>query len=438
MRYSPPPKEIFIENRRRLLKGLKPGSLAVVQANDIYPTNADGVMNFVQNSDLYYLSGVDQEETVLILFPGAPDEKMREMLFLKETSEQISVWEGEKLTKHQAAERSGIPVHSIHWLSEFDRLLRTVSFQGKRVYLNTNEHARASTEVESRELRFVRRCREEFPLHRFDRLAPLMHDLRVIKSKIEVELIREAIRVTNDGLHRVLRFVKPGVKEYEIEAEMIHEFIRQGAQGFAFPPILAGGKNACVLHYVTNNHVCHDGDLVLLDFGARQSNYNADLTRTIPVNGRFTKRQRSVYDAVLRVMRAATALLKPGVVLKDYQEQVGKIMEEELIKLRLLKTAEVRKQDPDKPLYKKYFMHGTSHHLGLDVHDVGDTWRPVAPGMVFTVEPGIYIREEGIGVRLENDVLITKSGAVDLMEKVPVEIEEIEGLMGKGARASRL
>ena len=432
MRYSPPPPELFIENRRRLIKGLKPGSLAVVQANDIYPTNADGVMNFVQNSDLYYLSGVDQEDTVLILFPGAPDEKMREMLFLKETSEHISIWEGEKLTRHQASERSGIPVHSIHWLSEFDRLLRTVVFQGSRVYLNTNEHARATTEVESRDLRFVRRCREEFPLHRFDRLAPLMHGLRVIKSKLEVELIREAIRITNDGFHRVLRFVKPGVKEYEIEAEMIHEFIRQGAQGFAFPPILAGGKNACVLHYVTNHHVCHDGDLVLLDFGARQSNYNADLTRTIPVNGRFTKRQRSVYNAVLRVMRAATGLLKPGVILKEYQEQVGRIMEEELLKLRLLKIGEVRKQDPDKPLYKKYFMHGTSHHLGLDVHDVGDTWRPVAPGMVFTVEPGIYIREEGLGVRLENDVLITKNGAVDLMEKVPVEIEEIESLMARG------
>ncbi len=429
MRYSSPPKELFIENRRRLVKGLKPGSLAVAQANDICPTNADGVMGFVQNSDLYYLSGVDQEETVLILFPGAPDERMREMLFLKETSEHISIWEGEKLTKHQAAERSGIPLHSIHWLSEFDRLLRTVLFQARRVYLNTNEHVRAAAEVESRDLRFVRRLQEEFPLHRFDRLAPLMHDLRVIKSKIEVELIREAIRITNDGLHRVLRFVKPGVKEYEIEAEMIHEFIRQGAQGFAFPPILAGGKNACVLHYVTNHQACHDGDLVLLDFGARQSNYNADLTRTIPVNGRFTKRQRSVYHAVLRVMRAATALLKPGVILKEYQEQVGKIMEEELIRLRLLKTAEVRKQDPEKPLYKKYFMHGTSHHLGLDVHDVGDAWRPVAPGMVFTVEPGIYIREEGLGVRLENNVLITRNGAVDLMEKVPVEIEEIEGLM---------
>lgn len=431
MRYSPPAKEIFIENRRRLIKGLKPGSLAVLHANDIYPTNADGVMNFVQNSDLYYLCGVDQEEAVLVIFPGAPDPKMREMLFLKETSEHISIWEGEKLTKKEASERSGIPVASIHWLHEFNQLLRTTVFQSRRVYLNTNEHARAAYEVESRELRFVRRIREEFPLHRLNRLAPLMHDLRIIKSKPEVEMIREAIRITDDGFHRVLRFVKPGVMEYEIEAELIHEFTRQGSQGFAFQPIIASGKNACCLHYSTNHMACQDGQLVLLDIGARQSNYNADLTRTIPVNGRYTKRQRAVYNAVLHVMREATAMLKPGVILKEYQEKVCRIMEEELLKLRLLKAGDVRKQDPEKPLFKKYFMHGTSHHLGLDVHDVGDVWRPMAPGMVFTVEPGIYIREEGLGVRLENDVLITRKGTVDLMKDVPVEAEEIEELMAK-------
>lgn len=433
MRYSPPPQDLFTENRRRLVKRLRPQSVAVVHANDIYPTNADGVMPFVQNSDLYYLSGVDQEETVLVLCPEAPDEKMREMLFLRETSEQVSIWEGEKLTKHLASERSGIPAPSIHWLGEFDRLLRTVMVQSRRVYLNTNEHVRAAAEVESRDLRFVRRCREDFPLHRFDRLAPLMHDLRVIKSKLEVEMIREAIRITGAGFQRVLRFVKPGVREYEIEAEMIHEFVRQGAQGFAFPPIIGSGKNSCVLHYVTNNHVCKEGDLVLLDFGARQSNYNADLTRTIPVNGRFTKRQRAVYRAVLRVQRAAMDLLRPGVLLKKYQEEVGAHMEEELLGLRLLTKKAVKdaiERDPEKPAYKKYFMHGTSHHLGLDVHDVGDTWRKVEPGMVFTVEPGIYIREENLGVRLEDNVLITKKGAVNLMEQVPVEPEEIEEIMG--------
>ncbi|MEI6535782.1 MAG: aminopeptidase P family protein [Verrucomicrobiaceae bacterium] len=434
MRYSPPPSEFFVGNRSRLVKQIKPHSAVIVHANDIYPTNADGVMPFVQNSDIYYLSAVDQEETVLILFPDAPDAKMREMLFIKETTELISIWEGEKLTKQEAADRSGIPLHSVHWLNEFERIFRTVMFQSRRAYLNTNEHARATAEVESRDLRFVRRCQEEFPLHRLERLAPVMHHLRVIKSKTEVELIKEAIRITNDGFHRVARFVKPGVKEYEIEAEMIHEFTRQGSQGFAFPPIIASGKNACCLHYVTNHTTCQDGDLVLCDFGARQTNYNADLTRTIPVNGRYTKRQRAVYNAVLHVTRAATAMLKPGVILKEYHDNVCKVMEEQLIKLKLIKASDVKKQNPDKPLFKKYYMHGTSHHLGLDVHDVGDLWRPIEPGMVFTVEPGIYIREEKLGVRLENDVLITKKGAIDLMKDVPIEADEIEDLMAKAGK----
>ena len=435
MRYTSPPKDLFIENRRRLVKKLKPRSVAILHANDIYPTNADGVIPFVQNSDQYYLSGIDQEESVLVLFPDAPDEKMREMLFIKETSELISIWEGEKLTKEQASARSGIPVRSIHWLDKFDQMLRTVMFQAQHVYLNSNEHNRASTfEVESREFRFIERCRREFPLHRYERLAPVMHDLRVIKSKHELAMLEEAIRITNDGFHRVLRFVKPGVKEYEIEAEMIHEFVRQGAQGFAFPPIIGSGKNACVLHYVTNNHVCHEGDMVLLDFGARYANYNADLTRSIPVNGRFTKRQRDVYNSVLRVMRGATKLLKPGVRLKEYYDEVVELMKEELIKLKLLTKQQVKdgnKLELEKQPHRKYFMHGVSHHLGLDVHDVGDTWRKIEPGMVFTVEPGIYIREEGLGIRLEDDVLITKNGTVNLMKKVPVEAEDIEELMAK-------
>ena len=435
MRYTSPPKDLFIENRRRLVKKLKPRSVAILHANDIYPTNADGVIPFVQNSDQYYLSGIDQEESVLVLFPDAPDEKMREMLFIKETSELISIWEGEKLTKEQASARSGIPVRSIHWLDKFDQMLRTVMFQAQHVYLNSNEHNRASTfEVESREFRFIERCRREFPLHRYERLAPVMHDLRVIKSKHELAMLEEAIRITNDGFHRVLRFVKPGVKEYEIEAEMIHEFVRQGAQGFAFPPIIGSGKNACVLHYVTNNHVCHEGDMVLLDFGARYANYNADLTRSIPVNGRFTKRQRDVYNSVLRVMRGATKLLKPGVRLKEYYDEVVELMKEELIKLKLLTKQQVKdgnKLELEKQPHRKYFMHGVSHHLGLDVHDVGDTWRKIEPGMVFTVEPGIYIREEGLGIRLEDDVLITKNGTVNLMKNVPVEAEDIEELMAK-------
>ena len=432
MRYDPPSKELFIENRKRLVKKLRPKSIAILHANDVLPSNADGVLPFVQNSDLYYLSGVDQEETVLVLFPDAPDPKHRGLLFLKETSELISVWEGEKLTREQAAERTGIPLHSIHWLDKFDPFLRTVIFQSQRVYLNSNEHARAASEVQSRDFRFIERYRHEFPLHRFDRLAPILHDLRVIKSAREIELIKEPIRITRDTFLRLLKFVKPGVKEYEIEAEMIHEFVRQGAQGHAFSPIIGSGKNACVLHYIENKGTCRDGELVLMDFGARQGNYNADLTRTIPVNGRFTKRQRAVYEAVLSVMRGAAKMLKPGVLLKEYQEKVGAHMQEELLKLKLITKQEIKealKKDPDKPAYKKYFMHGTSHHLGLDVHDVGDSWRKVEPGMVFTIEPGIYIREEGIGVRLENDVLITKTGNVDLMKEVPIEAEEIEAFM---------
>ena len=431
MRYSPLPASLFKAARKRLRKELPTGSLAILHANDIYPTNADGTMLFHQSSDLFYLSGVDQEETILILFPDAPDEKQREMLFLRETNEHIAVWEGEKLTKEQAAERTGIPVSSIHWLDKFDSIFRSIMCRANRVFLNTNEHVRAAVEVETRDARFIRRCQREFPLHRYERLAPVMQELRVSKTEEEVNLIKEAVGITNAAFRRVLGFVKPGVMEYEIEAEMIHEFTRRRAD-HAFPPIIGSGKNACVLHYNTNHCACKEGDLVLLDFGARYANYNADLTRTIPVSGKFTRRQRDVYNAVHRVQRAARKMLKPGVLLKPYQDKVGEVMQEELIKLNLLTKKEVkdaRDKDPDKPAYKKYFPHGTSHHLGLDVHDVGDTWRKVEPGMVFTIEPGLYIREEGLGVRLENDVLITKSGNIDLMEDIPIEADEIEDLM---------
>lgn len=431
MRYTPLPKELFIESRTRLSKKLPPKAAVFLHANDIYPTNADGTMPFVQNSDLFYLSGVDQEETVLVLFPDAPDEKQRAMLFIRETNETIAIWEGEKLNKERAAARSGIPVSSVHWLSDFEPVYRHIMCQARQVYLNSNEHARAAVDVETRDRRFIRRCQKEFPLHHYERLAPLMHDLRTVKTTREVEVIKKAVAITEQGFRRLLRFVKPGIMEYEIEAELIHEFIRSGAQGHAFSPIIASGKNACVLHYVDNKAQCLDGSLILLDFGARYANYHADLTRTIPVNGRFTKRQRAVYDAVLRVQRGARKLLKPGVLLKAYQEKVGALMQEELLKLGLLKRDAVKKQDKAKPLYKKYFMHGTSHHLGLDVHDVGDTTRKLEPGMVFTIEPGIYIREEGIGIRLENDVLITKTGTMDLMAKIPIEAEEIEALMAK-------
>lgn len=432
MRYAPLPNSLFVDARKRLRRLLPRGAVAILHANDVYPTSADGTMPFVQASDLFYLSGVDQEETILVLFPDAPDEKMREMLFLKETNEHIAVWEGEKLTKEQAAKNSGIPVSSVKWLGEFEQALKTVMAYAKGVFLNSNEHARAASEVETRELRFIRRCQRDFPLHRYERLAPLMHALRMIKSPAEVKLIRDAIDITGAAFRRALQFVKPGVMEYEVEAELIHEFIRRGAQGHAFTPIIGSGANSCVLHYVTNDHICKDGDVLLMDFGVRHANYNSDLTRTIPVNGRFTKRQRAVYDAVLHVQRAAKKLLKPGAVLKKYQQQVGEIMQEQLLKLKLLtkqQVAEAKKKDPEKPAYKKYFMHGTSHHLGLDVHDVGDTTKKIVPGMVFTVEPGLYIREEKLGVRLENDVLITRSGCVDLMKNIPIEAEEIEDLM---------
>ena len=359
---------------------------------------------------------------------------MREMLFLKETSELIAIWEGAKLTKEQAVERTGIAKNAVHWLDAFDLQLRLTMCQAQSVFLNTNEHPRALDQVQTRERRFIDRCRQLFPLHRYERLAPLMHDLRMIKQPREIEILQHAINITGAAFQRTLGFIKPGVMEYEIEAEVIHEFIRSGAQGHAYTPIIGSGHNACVLHYIENHSECEDGELVLMDFGARYANYNADLTRTVPVNGKFTKRQRAVYDAVLAVFKAARKMLKPGVIIKEYQDKVGEHMEEELLKLKLITKKDIKEaleKDPEKPAYKKYFMHGTSHHLGLDVHDVGSTWRKVAPGMVFTIEPGIYIPDENLGVRLENDVLITKTGNVDLMADIPIEAEDIEAAMKK-------
>jgi Xaa-Pro aminopeptidase len=427
VRYHPAPAELFIENRRRLAAALPPGALVILHANDVMPGNADGTLGFTQNSDLYYLSGIDQEETVLFLFPDAPDPKMREILLVRETSEHIAIWEGEKLTKDQAKARSGIT--RVEWTGEFETLLRQLLCQAAVVFLNGNEHPRAVLSVESRELRFARRIRHEYPLHRIERLAPVLYPLRGIKSPHEIALLKEACRITRDGFLRLLKFVRPGVHEYEVEAELAHEFLRQRAGGFAYTPIIATGPNACVLHYVTNHCRCEDGQVLLLDVAAKYANYNADLTRSIPVNGRFTGRQRDVYDAVLRVFRACCAMLKPGVLIREYQEQVGLLMTDELIRLRLLDPKAVADQDPEKPLYKKYFMHGTSHHLGIDVHDVPPSWQPVQPGMVFTVEPGLYLREEGLGIRLENDILIGDTGNTDLMADIPIEAGEIEALM---------
>lgn len=429
MRYHPIANTLFVQNRERLIALLKPNSVVVLNANDTMPTNADGTMPFRQNNDLFYLTGVDQEETRLVLCPDHPDEKYRAVLFLRETSDLIELWEGHKLTKAEAETTTRIPQRQIYWTHQFEQIFEQIIFEADQVYLNTNEHTRAEVLVETRDARFINEFKGRYPLHRLERLAPLMQHLRAIKLPAEVELINRAIDITDKMFRRLLKFIKPGVWEYEIEAEMMHEFLRNRARRTAYSPIIASGKNTCILHYIDNSQQCQAGDLVLLDLGAEYANYNADMTRVVPVSGRFTDRQRAVYNAVWRVMQEAKQLLRPGNLWDDYQAEVGKIMESELIALGLLDRAEVARQDAYAPLYKKYFMHGTSHFLGLDVHDVGSKYRRFEPGMVFTVEPGIYIREEGLGIRLENNVLITETGNLDLMANIPLEAEEIEAVM---------
>lgn len=431
MRYAPIDPQLFIENRRRLADRLPSNSIAVVNSNDVMPTNADGVHPFVQQTDLFYLSGIDQEESTLILFPNAREEKHREVLFLRATSEQIALWEGRRCTLEEAAALSGLK--TALWNTEFESVFRSLALQADRIFLNSNEHPRAAALVETRDARFGKWCRAAFPLHRFDRLAPIMHQLRAVKSPVEVELIRQAVDITGQAFRRLLGFIRPGVWEYEIEAEVWHEFLRRRSRGPAFQTIVASGADACTLHYVDNDKPCREGDLVLIDFGAEYAHYAGDLTRTVPVNGRFSPRQRAVYEAVLRIQKAAIQMLRPGNTLEAANEAVGRIVEAELIGLGLLDPTAVQGQPKDQPLYKKYFPHGLSHHLGLDVHDYGDRFRPFQAGMVLTCEPGIYIREEGLGVRIENDILITDQGPVDLSADVPREPEEIESLMlGRG------
>src|SRR5688572_5689645 len=429
MRYKNINKELFVSNRKRLLKELKPQSLVAVNANDIMPTNSDGTMRFRQNSDLFYLTGVDQEETILILCPDFPDKKYREVLFLRETNEHIATWEGHKLTKDEARTLTGI--ETVLWLSEFWKLFNTMMVMGDTqfVYLNTNDHYRAESSVTTREMRFVKTCMERHPLHAYERLAPIMHKLRSVKSKVEIDLLQQACDITERAFRRVLKFVKPGVTENEIEAEFIHEFLKSGSRGFAYEPIVASGKNSCVLHYIENDKPCQDGDMLLLDVGAEYANYNADMTRSIPVNGRFSKRQKEVYNAVLQVHRETVKLLKPGIKYFEYHKEVQKIMERELIGLKLIDKKDVKNQDPSRPLFMKYFMHGTGHQLGLDVHDVGNMYHKMQVGQVWTVEPGIYIRDEGLGIRIENNVVIQREGVLDLMKNTPIEVEEIEEIM---------
>lgn len=419
--------KLFIENRKKLVKQLKPNSIVVVHANDVMPTNADGTMHFKQNTDLFWLTGVDQEESVLVLYPDSPDPAFREVLFLRETSELIAIWEGRKLMKDEATELTGI--QNVVWLSDFNKIFRNLVTDADNIYINTNEHKRADVIVQSRSVKFINWCKENYPIHNYCRLAPVINRLRMIKSPIEIDLMQKACDLTDKAFRRVLKFVKPGVMEYEIEAEFAHEFIRNGCAYADYYPIIASGPSACVLHYVVNDKPCLDGDVILIDTGASYSNYNADMSRTIPVNGRFTKRQKQVYNACLRVMKNTISRVKKNGNWKEIQKATEQDMEKELVELKLLKMSDIKSQNPAWPALKKYFMHNVSHFLGLDVHDVGYFETPYKPGMVFTVEPGIYIPEEGIGIRLENNIVVTEKGNIDLMKNIPLEIEEIEEIM---------
>lgn len=428
MRHATLDPGIFVENRQRLRQLLLPNALVAVNANDLLPTNADGSLRLVPNSDLFYLTGVEQEESLLLLCPDADDERQREILFLREANDLIATWEGHKLTKDEARQVSGI--QNVQWLSEFPKLFHRLMCECEQVYLNSNEHKRADVVVETREARFVQWVQARYPLHHYQRLARLLHRLRAVKAPAELDLIRQACAITRAGFERVARYTRPGVSEHEIEAEFAHEFIRRRAT-FAYTPIIASGANACVLHYIANDQPCRAGDLLLLDVAACYANYNSDLTRTLPVNGRFTRRQKQVYQAVLRVLRASIAGLTPGKKWKEWQETAEDLIAKECVDLGLLKPRDLKSKvaDPTQKPVKKYFMHGLGHPLGLDVHDVGFTTEPFAPGWVMTVEPAIYIPAERLAVRLENDVLITETGPVDLMADIPIEPEAIEALM---------
>jgi Xaa-Pro aminopeptidase len=427
MKYDQIDSNLFIGNRNKFKNALKPNSLAIFVSNDIMPTNADGSMGFRQNSDLFYLSGIDQEDTILVVFPDVKDGRHKEILFVKETSELIAIWEGAKLNKAEATAVSG--VEHIYWHHDFEKVMKPFFTQTENIYLNSNEHTRRYIETETAQDRFNKQFKAKHPLHKYERSAPIMHKIRAIKSTQEIDLIQKACDITEKGFRRLLPFVKPGVWEYEIEAELIHEFVRNKSEGWAYSPIIASGKNACVLHYVENNKQCKDGDVILLDVAAQYANYASDLTRCLPVNGKFTKRQKQVYNSVLHVHKEAAKLLLPGQTFDKYNKAVGELMTEQLLQLGLITSDQVKNQNPEWPAFKKYFMHGTSHFLGLDVHDVGFFTEPMQAGMVFTVEPGIYIPEENLGIRIENNLLITTNGQMDLMKNIPIEADEIEDLM---------
>ncbi|MDG2173079.1 MAG: aminopeptidase P family protein [Flavobacteriaceae bacterium] len=428
MKYDKINSSLFIKNRNNFMKSMNGNSIAFFNSNDIYPISADSTLAFEQHRDIFYLSGVDQEESILALCPNAKDDKHKEILFLKETNDHIAVWEGPKLNKDQAFETSG--VKTVYWLKDSEKIIAELVDQCDTIYYNHNEHYRAKIETETREERFNKWLKKKYPHKTAERSNPILQRLRSVKDPIEIALIQKACNITNKGFRRILNFVKPGIWEYEIEAEFIHEFLNNRSKRFAYTPIIATGNNANILHYIENNKQCKDGELILLDVGAEYANYSSDMTRTIPVSGRFTKRQREIYNAVLNVKNQATKMLVPGADWKQYHIEVGKLMTSELLSLGLLDKSDVENESDENPAYKKYFMHGTSHHMGLDTHDYGLLDEPMQANMVFTVEPGIYLPDEGFGIRLEDDVVIQDSGdPINLMQNIPIEIEEIEGLM---------
>jgi Xaa-Pro aminopeptidase len=428
MRYTPLNSNLFIKNRKKFSGQMEANSLAVFNSNDVYPIGADSTMNFQQDRNIYYLSGVDQEDSILVLFPDAPDPKHREILFLTETNPQIAVWEGEKLDEKKAFETSDIK--TVYWLKDFQRVFQELMAQSEKVYINTNEHYRANVDTETREARFNKWLVQNYPAHETRKSNPILQRLRSVKEQEELDVMQHACSITEKAFRRVLKKMKPGVMEYELEAEVMYEFLRNRSRGFSYSPIIASGKNATVLHYGENKNPCKDGELSLFDVGAEYANYTSDMSRTIPNNGRFTKRQKQVYDAVNKVKKIATDLLVPGVYWKEYHKEVGELMTAELLDLKLLDKADVKNENPDWPAYKKYFMHGTSHNIGLDTHDYGLLYEPMKANQVFTVEPGLYIPEEGIGTRLEDDVVIQEKGKpFNLMRNIPIETEEIEELM---------
>lgn len=422
--------DVFVQNRNRVAAMMQPHSIAIVNNNDVLPTNADGAFILHPNADLFYLTGIEQEESMVVIFPGAHEDKNREILFIREASPLLETWEGKKLTKEQASAISGIK--RVELLSAFPTIFRTLMCEAENVYLNANEHPRASTVLEdTREARFVRDCILQYPLHRYHRLARIMHQVRTVKSAAEIAMIRRACELTRDGLKRVAKFLRPGVNECQVEAEFAHEFISHGGK-FAYSPIVATGINACALHYIENNAPCQDGDLLLLDVGSSLGNYNSDMTRTLPVNGRFTPRQRQVYDAVYRAYQACAAELKPGLLAKDWRKFAQETIEKEVVDLGLLTIEQIRSQGPDKAALAKYFMHGVGHPIGLDVHDVQLVDAPLQPGWVMTCEPAIYIKEEEMGIRLEDTLVITEHGAESLMADIPMAADAIEDLMNGG------